>query len=153
MTAGLFWRAFGRSDLMPDQEALSAFLAGHGLVITFPSAPEGWFRAEIAFDENEPLVLERWLADEEGVRTELNAWAGFLETCDYNPHHVALMERCIQTRQLFIVKKPMDCPDEVRADGACERLMQYLAAQTEGVYQADGRGFFSAEGEHLLQEH
>jgi hypothetical protein len=137
----------------PGQEVLTAFLAGHGSPISFRADADGWFSAELVVGEGGPLVVERWLSDEEGIRAELNAWAGFLETCDYSPYHVALMERCIQTRQLFILRKPIDCPDEPQADRLCAWLCQELARQADGFYQADGLGFFEADGTLLVQEH
>lgn len=153
MPAGLFWRVFAGSDTMPGQEALAASLAGHAATISFHADADGWFSAQITFGDGGPLVLERWLHDEEGIRAELSAWAGFLETCDYSPYHIALMERCIQARQLFMLRKPIDCPNEVQADRLCAYLCQQLAHSADGFYQADGLGFFSADGALLIQEH
>ena len=93
-----------------------------------------------------PLTLERYRADEEGIRAELNSWAAFLETCA-GPHHILLMERAIQTRQLFTLHDPTG-----DADRACVALCQRLAAVTAGFYQIDGFGFFDADGTPLVEE-
>jgi hypothetical protein len=98
-------------------------------------------------------VVERWLADEEGIRAELNAWAAYLETCEYSPHHGPLMERCVQTGQLFVIRKPVDCADEARVGRVCDALCRRLAGMTGGFYQADGEGVYEADGEMLVREY
>src|SRR5689334_1570405 len=94
-----------------------------------------------------PLLVERFGADEEGIRAELNSWAAFLETCD-GPHAVPLMERAIQTRQLFTIHDPAGD----RPDPGCVALCRRLAAETAGFYQVDGVGFFDADGTLLVAE-
>jgi hypothetical protein len=79
---------------------------------TLHSDERGWSRP----DSSVRLQLERWTADEEGIRAELDGWAAYLETCDWSQHHIPLMERMIQTRQLFAIRKPIDCPDQSRAE-------------------------------------
>ena len=93
-----------------------------------------------------PLHLERFHADEEGIRAELNSWAAFLETCD-GPHQVALMERAIQAKQLFTLHDPSD--DVLLV---CVALCQQLAIETVGFYQIDGVGFFDADGTQLVED-
>src|SRR5262245_33597511 len=121
---GPWYRVFGRLDAVPPAEALAA-----GADASFESDEGGWLRGEIRLGAGAVLELERWTADEEGIRAELNGWAAYLETCERSPHHVALMERMIQTRQLFT----LHCPDEATA-GPCVALCQRLAAATDGVY-------------------
>ncbi|MGL4551369.1 MAG: hypothetical protein ACRC33_09280 [Gemmataceae bacterium] len=145
---GMWYRVFGRSDASPPAEALVA-----GEDATFESDGRGWLRGEIRLGAGGPLELERWTADDEGIRAELSGWAAYLETCDWSHHHVPLMERMIQTRQLFTVRKPIDCPDEVRAERLCVALCRRLAEATDGVYQADGAGFFAADGSLLVAEY
>jgi hypothetical protein len=151
----LWYRVFGRSDALPAPTAIQHHLASLGLTVAarFAGDEEGWFRAELAFGDGSPLCLERFLADEEGIRAELNSWAAFLETCDYSPHSAALMERAIQTRQLFTLRKPIDQPDEVLLDRLCTALCRHLAGATDGFYQADGQGFFEADGNLLVHEY
>ena len=93
-----------------------------------------------------PLTLECFRADEEGIRAELNSWAAFLETCD-GPHHIPLMERTIQTKQLFTLHDPTD-----EAPFACITLCRHLASITAGFYQIDDIGFFDAAGTLLVEE-
>jgi hypothetical protein len=150
----LWYRIFGARDVLPAPAEVEAYLAGAGVHarIAWDGDEQGWYRAEIAAGECTPLVLERWLADEEGIRAELNTWAAFLETCDSSPHHAALMERAIQTRQLFTLRRPIDPADEALVERVCVALVRHLAAITGGFYQADGQGFFAAEGTLLVRE-
>ena len=97
-------------------------------------------------DVSDPLVLECFHADEEGIRAELNSWAAFLETCD-GPHHIPLMERTIRTKQLFTLHDPTD-----EAQHICVTLCQHLATLTAGFYQIDDIGFFDADGTLLVEE-
>jgi hypothetical protein len=146
---GRFHRVFSRSEIMPDPEELLARLRAGGLAVEahFRGDSAGWFSAEIIQGEGAPLSLERYLAGEEGIRAELNSWAAVLETWEDNPHQVPLMERVIQSTQLFILQDP-GTPDAPVGVAVC----RLLAELTDGVYQADGQGFFTAEGTLLLGE-
>jgi hypothetical protein len=146
---GCFYRVFGRRDAAPAAEAILAHLGGRGLAVAgrFDGAGEGWFSAELAFGEGAPAHLERFLASEEGIRAELNSWAAYLETCDDSPQHLGLMERVIQSRQLFTLRRPSD-----HAGAGCVEVCRFLAAATDGFYQADGEGFFEADGGLLVRE-
>ena len=93
-----------------------------------------------------PLALECFSADEEGIRAELDSWAAFLETCD-GPHGVPLMERAIQTRNLFTLHDPSG-----ELDSDCVALCQQIAEVTAGFYQIDDIGFFDAAGTLLVNE-
>jgi hypothetical protein len=152
---GLWYRIFGRSDASITPEAISAHLAASGFATAKVVAADGaaWLRAEIRFAATTPIYLERFRADEEGIRAELNSWAAFLETCDYEPKHASLMERVIQTRQLFTLRKPIDCSDETLAEGLCVSLCRFLSETTEGIWQADDDGFHAADGTLLLKEY
>lgn len=152
---GLYYRIFGASDTQPEPAAIEGCLAGQGaaVAVRFSADDAGWFAAEIVAGPGSPLVLERWLGDEEGIRGELNAWAAFLETCDWSPHAAALMERVIQTRQLFTLRKPIDHPDEALVDRLAAALSRHLARVTGGFYQADRQGVFEADGTLLVQEY
>jgi hypothetical protein len=57
------------------------------------------------------------------------------------------MEMMIQTRQLFTLQ----APDGVVAE-VCVGLCRFLAAATEGVWQADGEGFFDTAGALLVHD-
>jgi hypothetical protein len=150
----VWYRIFGSLDLVPAPVDVAACLAGQGMAagIAWAADGEAWYRAEIATGEGEPLLLERWLAEEEGIRGELSTWAAYLETCEHSPHHVALMERAIQTRQLFTLCLPDDRGDEGLLIRACAALARHLAQATQGFYQIDGEGFFAADGTLLVSE-
>jgi hypothetical protein len=150
---GLWSRVFGRGDAVPEPAALVAALAGAPVATDFRGDAEGWFAAEIGFAAGSPLVVERFLATEEGIRAELNSWAAYLETCDYSPHAAALMERMIQTRQLFTLRRPLDAADDVLVEKVVVALCRALASAADGVYQIDDAGFFAADGSLLVQEY
>jgi hypothetical protein len=151
----LFSRVFAASDAVPGPAGIEACLAGPGVAVgaRFDEDDSGWYRAELTLGGGAPLVLERWLADEEGIRAELASWAAYLETLDYSPNAGPLMERAIQARQLFTLRRPIDHPNEALLERACQALCQHLAKETAGFYQADDRGFFAADGGVLVQEY
>ena len=152
----MWFRVFGAAEEEPAPAALLEHLQGlhSGTTAVVHCDERGWLAVEIHLTRDaSPLRLERYLADEEGIRAELNTWAAWLETCDYSPNHGALMRHVIQTKQLFTVRKPLDAADEVALEKVLEEAGRFLAAATDGVYQIDGRGWFSAAGELLLQEY
>jgi hypothetical protein len=137
---------------MPAAEQILA-LRGQGFPVqaSFRGDDTGWFRCELFLEGGGLLVLERFLAEEEGVRAELNSWAAVLETCEDNPEHVPLMERTIQSQQLFVLRRPEE-GDEAGLDRFCGSLVRLLAERTGGFYQVDGEGFFEADGTLLVAE-
>src|SRR5438309_1252778 len=108
----MWYRVFAALDTVPSPADIEACLARLGFVAgcSFDADETGWYRAELVSGEGGPITVERFLADEEGIRAELNAWAAHLETNEASPHHLRLMERTIQARQLFTVQRP---PDQV----------------------------------------
>lgn len=131
----------------PAPVAILDFLTGRYASVSgdFAADASGWYQADLVA-VGFPLQLERYLATEEGIRAELNSWAAWLETREDAPEHVHLMERMIQTAQLFTL----------HGDGSADQigidLCRFLATATEGVYQIDGRGFFAADGGLLVSE-
>jgi hypothetical protein len=151
---GLWYRVFGGLEDPVQPAAILAHLNAVAPVTgRFDEEGEGWLSAEIDFGEAPPLRLERFPTSEEGIRAELNSWAGYLETCDDSPNHVPLMERVIQTKQLFTLRRPNETPDGTAVERRCVGLCQFLARATDGVYQADDLGFFASDGTLLLREH
>jgi hypothetical protein len=147
-----WYRVFAAADEQPDPAQLLERLQALGVTapVQLRGDDDGWTALEVALAEGvAPLVLECFLVGEPGIRAELNNWAAWLETCDDNPNSTTLMERVIQARQLYTLRRP----DEggVNLDEVCAGLCCYLAAE-EGVYQADGVGFFAADGALLLRE-
>jgi hypothetical protein len=138
----MWYRIFAALDTVPSPAGIEACL---GARCSFDADETGWYRAELRCGE-ETISVERFLADEEGIRAELNAWAAYLETKEDSPHHLRLMERVIQARQLLTV----EVPDDQGALG--EALCRHLAAVTDGFFQADDRGFFAADGSLFVGE-
>ena len=98
-------------------------------------------------------MLARYLTKEDDLRDDLNGHAAELETMDYSPNSGPLMARVIQTKQLVTLRKPVDAADEVLLEKVLEAAAKFLASATDGVYQIDGRGWFAADGELLVQEY
>jgi hypothetical protein len=151
-----WYRVFGRSEAQPSAGVLLEHVRGLGVTggAHFQGDDDGWTVLELTLAEGfTPLRVECFLSSEPDIRGELSAWAAELETCDYSPHSAMLMERVIQTRQVYAMRRPIDHADEVRLENTCEAISKFLATATDGVWQADGRGFFTPEGELLLQEY
>jgi hypothetical protein len=154
VTVGRWYRVFGRNEVQPEPAALVEHLHAEGLAVrpAFRGDDLGWFSAVLTLaDGSGGVELERFLTREEGIRGELNAWAAWLETVADDPNSTALMERVIQTKQLFTVRAA-ELTDAARVETVCVAVSRFLARVTDGVYQADGQGFFSAEGTLLLRE-
>ncbi|HKB38935.1 MAG TPA: hypothetical protein VKD72_21005 [Gemmataceae bacterium] len=151
-----WYRVFGRGEQQPAPAALVECLRELGVAnpAHFRGDEEGWTLMEVALAEGvSPLSVECFLTREPGIRAELNNWAAWLETCDYSPNSLALMERVIQARQLYAMRRPLDHADELRLEKVCGGICRFLAAATDGVYQYDTEGFFAADGTLLLQEY
>jgi hypothetical protein len=123
------------------------------VIAKFSRDDEGWFRAELAIgDANLPLILERYLSKEDGIRAELNSWAAWLETVEQNPNHGWLMQHVISTTQLFTLRGPTDADSVQPTESLCLELCRFLARETAGVYQVDNHGFYGADGTLLVKE-
>ena len=154
-----WFRVFGLRGAAVEPAALLEHLHGQGSPVAgrFRGDDRGWFRAELVYaDDAPPVVVERYFADEEGIRSELSTGAAWLEEQEHNPHHLLLMERLIGTAQLFTLHQPDEEADDAADRELVERLCltccRYLAAATDGVYQADYGGFFAADGSLLVPE-
>ena len=148
------YRVFARAEDVPAGEQIQSWLSELAPSSQAELAVEAgeWVRIDWTVGSGAPLILERYHVREEGLRAELNSWAGVLETCDDSPHHGPLMERTIQACQLFILSLPLDRADEAALDHLCETLCRRLAGHLDGFYQIDDRGFFEADGTLLVQE-
>jgi hypothetical protein len=152
----MWYRVFGLSESEPPPAALAEHLHAAGLAVEphFAGDELGWTRGELRLSgPGTPILLQRYLASEDDIRDDLNAHAALLETCDYSPNHGDLMRHVIQTKQLFVLRKPVDAVDEVTLEKVLEAACRFLAARTEGVYQIDGQGWYTPVGELLLQEY
>jgi hypothetical protein len=152
----MWFRVFGTNDARIEPAEMLEHLHGLGMEVTghFRGDDLGWFAAELVVAAGEtPLHLERFLSSEEGIRAELNSWAGWLETCDYSPNHQKLMQHMVSTTQLFTLRRPIDHANEILVENVCLSSCRYLAQKTDGVFQIDDRGFFAADDTLLLQEY
>lgn len=114
----------------------------------------GWTGGELRLPGcDTPVYLERYLAKEDELRDDLNAYAAELETMDYSPNNTKLMTHVIQTQQLITLRKPIAAADEVSLERLLLETCRFLATRTDGVYQIDNQGWFAADGELLVQEY
>ena len=100
----MWYRVFGISEVVPQPAELLAHLHGLGFRprAHFRGDEQGWLGAELILTEGTtPLHLERYLSTDPDIRQELNSWAAVLETWDYSPNHLPLMQHMIGTRQVF----------------------------------------------------
>jgi hypothetical protein len=97
--------------------------------------------------------LGRYLSTEDDLRDDLNAYAAELETMDFNPNSPRLMQHVVQTKQLVTLRKPLDHADEATLEKVCLETVRFLAANSDGVYQIDGQGWFAADGSLLVPEY
>jgi hypothetical protein len=140
----MYFRMFGRDDAVPDLAALLSYVhaVGH-----FRGDDLGWTGGELVLGDRS-VTVERYLTKEDDLRDDLNTWAGWLETRTDQPRHGDLMRHVIGTKQLVTIRTPPG----LELESLCDELCRWLAGQTDGVYQIDGRGFFAADGTMLLPE-
>lgn len=152
----MWYRVFGWGEGDVPPSALAEHLHAAGLPVEphFRGDDLGWTSGELRLPGlNTPVTLDRYLADEDDIRDQLNAHAAELETCDYSPNAPKLVEHVALTSQLVVLRKPVDASDEVVLENLLIATCRFLASQTDGVYQIDGQGWFAADGGMLVQEY
>lgn len=151
----MWYRVFCRSGAEVKPAALMAGLGDLASRVTphFKGDDLGWTAAELTVEVGTPIYVERYLTAEDDLRADLNSWAAWLETRDYSPHHVALMERVIQTEQLVTLRKPIDHPNEGLLDEICTALSRTICQNADGFYQIEGQGWYAADGDELIKEY
>jgi hypothetical protein len=144
---------FGSGEAEPAPAAILEHLQDLAPAVRgdFTGDAAGWYAAVFTIGPGQTVQLERFLSTEEGICGELQSWAAWLETCDHNTHSGPLMERVIQTRQLFTLH-PAGSADDAAVELLCAGLCRFLAQATGGVWQADGKGFLDAGGTVLVAE-
>jgi hypothetical protein len=160
----MWFRIFGTNQVQPEPAAFLEHIrreTGYDIEGKFSADEQGWFRAELDMDHGMLLLtIDHYLAEEKGIRAELNTWAAWLETMEHDPNHGMLMQHMIRTSQVFTFQGPTEA-ESVLPGTQCLYLeiCGFLARVTEGVYQADGDGlfgsgdgFYSADGALLLKE-
>jgi hypothetical protein len=150
-----WWRVFGMNDVQAEPAAIeeqARFLCPR-VEGQYSGDDQGLIRAEFRELAEEPVVLlERFLAEEEGIRGQMNTWAAWLETVESSPYRERLMQQVINTRQLFTLRGSQATGESRQVDELCTGLCRFLAKLTGGVYQVDERGFFDADGKLLVEE-
>jgi hypothetical protein len=142
------------TEITPVDIAELLHAAGLPVVPHFRGDDLGWTAGTLTLPgPGSPIDLERFLTKEDELRPQLNAFAGELETMDYSPNNVPLMQHVIQTQQLVAIRRPLDHPNDAQLDTLAVTLARHLAATCDGVYQIDGEGWFAADGTELLAEH
>ena len=138
---------FWPNGVEPSPASCASICSRPGLAVVphFKGDDLGWTAAELRLPRSaHRSSCERYLAGEDDIRDDLNAYAAELETMDYSPNNGKLMQHAIQTKQLITLRKPIDAADEVTLDKVLEETCRFLAAATDGVYQIDGKGWFCA---------
>jgi len=151
----MWYRVFSLADTEPSPAALAAHLHACGLAVEphFRGDDLGWTEGELRLPSGSPVMISRYLTKEDDLRDDLNTHAAELETMNYSPNSGPLMERVIQTQQLITLRRPVGTNNEVLVERILEEAVRFLASATDGVYQIDGRGWFAASGELLVQEY
>lgn len=149
-------RIFGRRVDEVKPATILAHLQEQGIPATgrFKGDDLGWTSAEICSSSTDsPILVQRYLTEEDALRDDLNTWAGYLETLNYSPNNVLLMERMIQTQQMITIRKPTAHPNEVLLEKLCDTLSRFLAGTIDAFYQIDKVGWHEANGDMLIQEY
>ena len=145
-----WYRVFGIQDATPAPEAILAALAAANLRSSaeFVGDDLGWYSVKLLLpDRAEPVEVQRFVAEADDIRGELNTWAAWVET--QSGELAWLMQHLISTAQLFVWFVPEDDPEALALSAA---LCDYFSRATGGVYQVDGHGFFDVAGTHLVRE-
>ena len=95
--------------------------------------------------------MDRFLAEEDDIRDQLNAWAAWLETARESAA-TQLMQLMIGANQVFALECPRDRVEDEQVERFMLGLCRFLAKKTHGVYQIDNRGFFAPDGKLLVKE-
>jgi len=146
------YRVFGSNDSAVEHAPFLEHLRGleFNVTVSLRGDDGGWFEANLFLqDEDEYVKLERFLASEEGVRAELHTWIAWVETIE-TPHQDRLIRQLVGTKQIFTVSPASDLDQHVRE--VCLAVCRYLARETDGIYQVDGQGFFTRDGDALAPE-
>lgn len=145
------YRVFGNDAAVEPAPLLEHLhTAGFEPTVSFRADARGWFEADMLLPgEDEAVKLERFLAAEEGVRTELHTWIAWLETRE-SPHQDRLIRLFVSAAQVFTLTLPDDTAG--RQGKFCLTTCRYLAGRTRGVYQIDGQGLFATDGGLLVPE-
>ncbi len=155
----VWYRVFGQGEAPVSLAGLAEHLKTKGLPLVgdLGSPKTDWLQAELVLGSDCPAVgLDRYEVGHDGIRDELNTWAAWLETREDDPNHDKLLESMTRAVQVFTLNHPgadeIGEEEALRLQGLSLECCRYLAAKVDGVYQADGLGFFTADGHLLMVE-
>jgi hypothetical protein len=151
----MWLRVFSVKEQAPEPAKLLEHLQAQGFQVRgdFGGDSLGWFRAELHLEgAEEPIPLQRYLANEEDLRDDLNSWAAWLETVEGNRQARRLMQQMIGSAQVFTFQLAPDLDEDEPALQMCLAACKYLAQETQGVYQVDHKGFYAPNGTLLVAE-
>jgi hypothetical protein len=151
----MWYRVFARSTIPvpPSRLVEHLHLQGCTVVPHFKGDDLGWTSGQLLLPcPAGPILLDRYLTDEDEIRDELNAYAAELETITY-ADPAAMMERVVTTQQLITIRRPIECANDVLLDKVLLATCQLLAQHCDGVYQIDGQGWFDGNGTLLIAEY
>ncbi|HLJ92816.1 MAG TPA: hypothetical protein VKU02_06425 [Gemmataceae bacterium] len=149
------YRVFGGSKEQPDPRTLAELAHRFQLPVEgeFFGDDQGWTRLELQFGKARfRVTVERYLAEEEGLKESFRTWAAWIESANHDPANDWLMEHLINTQQLFTIETATEPADESLVHQICTELACHLARATTGIYQEDDLGLLSADGKLLVRE-
>ena len=143
----MWYRVFSPNPEPVSPLALAEHLHAAGFAVEphFRGDDLGWTSGELRF-AGKLLRIDRYLTTVDDIREDLNSFAAELESKE-TTHTAGLMRRVIQSQQLIAFQ----C-DDMECEPPCLHTVQYLAVQSDGIYQIDGQGWFAATGELLVAE-
>jgi hypothetical protein len=148
----MWYRVFA---LLGDEVAPAVLLeqlhrAGFAVSGSFRGDDQGWYQVDLAWDGG-AVTVNRYLADEPGIRAELNSWAAWVESQESCLQREQLMHRFISSRQVFTMHLDavQNRDDSVRL---CRQLCLFLSQRIDGVFHIDEEGLFDSQGNLLIAE-
>lgn len=148
-------RIFGTTGQAPRVSALVEHLDGLGIEVTWEVMGDDKEWEQVSLQTATmpaPLMIERMPTDDSEIRDEVDPLIQWLETVD-DVLDVDEIERALGgTRQLFIIGMPVGGQGTTNVEHLSNKLSQFLARQTQGIYQVAEAGFYDAEGRLLLEE-
>jgi hypothetical protein len=148
------YRIFSNSRTEPPAATLAENLRKlrSDIFVHFSGDHLGWMRARIDVGPGLPPVgIERFLVEEADMRHQLNSWVAWLETVDH-PRRESMIDRVVNSQQVFTLELDDKLADRENLREFAKVICQHLAHITDGIYQIDDLGFFSAEGLLLVPE-
>ncbi len=149
------FRVFGKSKEQPDPRPLAELANRFQLPVEGEvfGDDQGWTRLELQFGKTRfEVIVERYLAEEEGLKESFRTWAAWIESANHDPANDWLLEHLINTQQLFTIETETEPADAPLVHQICTELARQLARATKGIYQEDDLGLLSADGKLLVRE-